>query len=273
LIVAGKTPSVTREIEMKGTLRRFRPNHAGKHFAALLMLPLLMGATPPHRPPPPRGAILTAGETFGYRVRLGRLGTVGRATMRTSGPTEVRGRTAYMLSFDVRARILFTTVNDSTRSWVDSERMATLRYYKRENSPLAKGVESVEVFPEEGRWTAGDGKSGETACAHPLDELSFIYFLRTLPLEAGDSYLLEHHFDPGRNPVTVTVLRRETWTGPVAAGPVVVLEMKVRDPRHVGANGSIRFTFTDDARRIPVRIESSVPVFGSMVLTLESLQP
>jgi hypothetical protein len=73
--------------------------------------------------------------------------------------------------------------------------------------------------------------------------------------------------------VTVKVLRREVWTGPVAAGPVVVLEMKVRDPKHVGANGSIRFTFTDDARRIPVRIESSVPVFGSMVLTLESLQP
>ena len=251
--------------------QRFRRVRRG--CASLALLPLLLGGAGPAPIHPPQKAPFAAGETFNYRVRLGRLGTVGRGTMRVEGPTEVRGREAVLLSFQVRARVGFATVRDSTRSWVDAERLTTLRYYKHENSPLGRGVESVEVYPEEHRWTGADGSSGETPCASPLDELSFLYYLRTLPLEDGDQYRLEHHFDAGRNPVLVKVLRRESWVGPVASGPVVVVEMRVKDPKHFGGDGALLITFTDDARRIPVRLESRVPVFGKMVLTLESLQP
>ena len=246
---------------------------ARRGCGALLLLPLLLGGAGPAPIDPPRKMPFTAGETLNYRVRLGRLGTVGRGTMRVEGPAQVRGRDAILLSFQVRARVAFTTVRDSSRSWVDAERLVTLRYYKHENSPLGRGVESVEVYPEEHRWTGADGSGGETPCASPLDELSFLYYLRTLPLEDGDSYRLEHHFDSGRNPVLVKVLRRESWTGPVASGPVVVVEMRVKDPKHFGGDGALLITFTDDAQRIPVRLESRVPVFGKMVLTLESLQP
>lgn len=258
---------------MSGLINRFRSLRRPCGIGALLLTPLLIAAAQPRSGPPAHGFLLTSGESFQYRVRLSRLGTVGHATMRVSGPVDVRGRPAYLLSLDVRARIAFATVRDSTRSWVDPERMATLRYYKRENSPLGRGVESVEVYPEEHRWTSADGRSGETPCTKPLDELSFIFFLRTLPLADGDSYRLEHHFDHARNPVLVTVLRREVWSGPAGSWPVVVVEMRVKDPKHLGADGALRIFFTDDDRRIPVRIESSVPVFGSMALTLESLQP
>lgn len=244
---------------------------ARRACAPLLLLPLLFGGAGP-RPDtaPPRHLPFAAGESFTYRVRLGRLGSVGQGTMRVEGPTELRGRSAYLLRFDVRARIGLATVQDSTRSWIDPQRMATLRYYKREQNPLGRGVESVEVFPEERRWSAADGRTGETPCASPLDELSFLYYLRTLPLKDGDSYRLEHHFDATRNPVLVNVVRREEWTGPVESGQVVVVEMRVSDAKRVSGDGTIRLYLTDDDRRVPVRIETKVPVFGTMVLTLES---
>ena len=51
----------------------------------------------------------------------------------------------------------------------------------------------------------------------------------------------------------------------------IEVEMRVRDPeRYSGGEGVIRFHLTDDARRIPVRIESSMPVGGRVVLSLQS---
>jgi predicted secreted protein len=48
------------------------------------------------------------------------------------------------------------------------------------------------------------------------------------------------------------------------------MEMHVHDPRRYRGDGVIRVYLTDDACRIPVRIESSVPGVGSFVLTIES---
>src|SRR5690606_11555826 len=103
----------------------------------------------------------------------------------------------------------------------------------------------------------------------PLDELSFIYFLRSLPLEEGESHALARHFDPERNPVVVRVLRRERVSVPAGDFATVVVEMRVKDQRTFAGNGALRLYLTDDARRIPVRIESSAPVVGAMTLLLE----
>jgi len=46
--------------------------------------------------------------------------------------------------------------------------------------------------------------------------------------------------------------------------------MRVRDPRRYRGEGVIRIHITDDRCRLPVRIQSTMPVVGTTVLTLES---
>ena len=105
----------------------------------------------------------------------------------------------------------------------------------------------------------------------PLDELSFVYFLRTLRLADGDTYTFTRHYDTARNPVRVRVIGRGRIRVPAGEFDAVEVEMRVRDANHYGREGVIQFHFTDDARRIPIRMESQIPVAGRMVLSLESL--
>jgi hypothetical protein len=128
----------------------------------------------------------------------------------------------------------------------------------------------VEIYPGERRWTGEDGTTGTSTTSEPLDELSFLYYLRTLPLRDGDVYTVERHFDPSRNPVEVRVLRRERWTGPAGSFPTVVVQMQVHDASHYKGKGALRLYLTEDARRLPVRIETAMPVAGTLVLSLES---
>jgi hypothetical protein len=148
--------------------------------------------------------------------------------------------------------------------------MTSLRFHKVERHPLSKREERVDVFPAERRWENAAGEAGQTPTEAPLDELSFIYFLRTVSLAAGGATRYDRHFEAARNPTLVTVQGRETLVTPAGTFETVVVEMRVRDGRYGDQGGAVRVHFSDDARRLPVRIESAVPMAGKAVLTLES---
>jgi hypothetical protein len=213
------------------------------------------------------------GESLAYRVSAGRLGRVGRGVLRVAGPERMDDQSVLLLSFDVRTRIGFAVGVDSTRSWLDPQRMESLRFYKRERNPLTKSLQDVRIFPAQRRWQAADGEAGSTSTDAPLDELSFLYFIRTLPLRPGDAYEFDRHFQAGRNPVDVRVLRREPLTVPAGTFQTIAVEMRVKDPQHYGGEGVILVWLSDDDARLPVRIESAVPVLGRAVLSLEAHSP
>lgn len=214
----------------------------------------------------------SVGEELEYRVKLGSLGG-GHAEMRVDGPVDVRGHEAWVLSFDVHAKAMLARVHDESRSWLDPQQMTALRYLKREDSPLSSHREAVEIYPDQQKWTNASGRARATPSNAPLDELSFIYYIRTLPLRDGDVYTVAHHFDAERNPVVIRVRGRERVSVPAGTFPTIVVEMKVHDPRRYGGTGTIRFHLSDDAHRIPVRMESPMPVVGTTVLTLERWAP
>lgn len=210
------------------------------------------------------------GEQCVYRGS-NRLGRIGTGTMSVEGPVQEGGHRTYLLRFDFRGRVGPAVISDQSRSWWDPSAAASVRYSKRERSPLSSVTQEVRMDLSARRWTDEDGRGGQMATAAPLDELSFIYFLRTLRLADGDAYSFARHYQPGRNPVTVRVIGRERMRVPAGEFQTIEVEMRVKDPeRYNGGEGVIRFHLTDDARRIPVRIESSVPVGGRMVLSLQS---
>jgi hypothetical protein len=208
------------------------------------------------------------GEACVYRGS-GPLGRMGSGTFAVE-PDAATG--TWLLRFDFRGRLGIVGVENHTRSWFDPGVTASVRFTKMERSPVSTRRQDVRMDARARRWT-GAREAGDMATTTPLDELSFVYFLRTLRLDPGDTYSFSRHYDSARNPVRVRVIGRAPVRVPAGEIPAIEVEMRVRDAHHYEREGVIRFHFTDDARRIPLRMESQIPVAGRMVLQLEALTP
>ena len=237
----------------------------------LLRLLLLTGAVVTAFPKPGDSSLpFFPGEKISYDVTVSRNHKVGEASMWIEGPVVVRGTSTYLFRFDSKVRIALLTGTSTSSSWFDPEAGVSLKYEKNERSPLGRDEESVEMFPEQKTWRSADGTSGTSPEAAPLDELSFIYFIRTLPMVAGAPRRYDRHFDASRDPVIIQVVRPEVIATPMGEIRTMLVEMRVRDPRHYKQAGIIRFNISTDACRLPVRIESTMPVIGKAVLTMKS---
>jgi hypothetical protein len=210
------------------------------------------------------------GEKLTYEVRVANGGKVGTATMWIEGPVDVRGVSTYLLRFDSRIHIAFLSAVSRSSSWFDPLRESSLRFSKHEQNPLARSDEAVDLYPDKKEWKSAGGQISVSPTDTPLDELSFMYFIRTLPMTPGSTYSFDRHFDVARNPVTVSVIRREMIPTPMGELRVILVEMRVRDPRHYKGEGVIRIHLTDDDCRLPARIESTMPVVGTATLTIAS---
>lgn len=212
----------------------------------------------------------SVGEKLTYEVRVARGSKVGVAAMWIEGPVDVRGTSTYLLRFDSRIRIAFIPAASRSSSWYDPLRGSSLRFLKHEQNPLTRHDESVDFYPDQKEWKSANGETGQSPSDTPLDELSFIYFVRTLPMTPGATYSFDRHFDAARNPTRVNVIRREVIPTPMGELRVVLVEMRVRDPRHYKGEGVIRIHLTDDSCRLPARLESTMPVVGTAILSIDS---
>ena len=212
------------------------------------------------------------GERLEYVARAPH-GLKGKATMWIEGSESVRGTSTMVLRFDFSTKVGFVTIADHTTSWIDPVRFAAHRFDKREVRFMARHTEHVELEPAARTWTEADGRTGRSPSTDPLDELSFIYWLRTVSLEPEDTRTLERHFDPARNPTVIRSLGRGRVETPLGTFVTHEVEMRVRDARNYQGEGVIRFSFSDDVCRRPVRIESTIPEAGRVVMTLASASP
>lgn len=211
-------------------------------------------------------------ESLVFRARSSTFGGIGRASMWTQD-AELRGVRVALARFEFRTKVALLTVEDRSASWIEgttAEGMRTLRFSKRERNPMGGRREEIDVQPDLRSWSAGDGRTGTLGTQRPLDELSFIYLVRALPLDENATVELRRHYDGGRNPVRITRMGHDTVETPSGRFRVVTVEMRVRDPRRYRGEGVIRFDLSDDACRLPVRIHSAVPLAGKSTLTLES---
>jgi hypothetical protein len=210
------------------------------------------------------------GERLTFRIRTAKLGTVGKAEMTLTGPVEIRGVATMLASFDASAGVAFLKGHDASRSWIDLDRMTSLRFEKLERRPFSSHRDSVEIFPDLRHWEAAHGDSGSTASSLPLDELSFIYLLRTLTLAPDSVYSFDRHYDKRRLPTTVRMVKHETVKTPAGEFSTVEYEMRLVDARDFSEHGVVYFWISEDRCRLPVRIESVMPFLGNGIMTLET---
>jgi hypothetical protein len=209
------------------------------------------------------------GERLEYTGRV-HVGVSGRGTLRVEGPNELRGTTTWTLHSDMEGRLGFLRASDQNVSWIDPARMTALRYTTRERHVFSKHDGVVDIFTDEKRWSAQGGLEGQLTSDAPLDELSFLYYLRTLPLTTDTTLSLSRHFDAARNPTTVRVVGREEVEVGAGRFRAVIVEMRVRDARRYRGDGVIRVYLSDDECRLILRLESDVPDAGKATLALSA---
>lgn len=227
------------------------------------------GAFDGRRAPVPFGV----GERMSYRVRLGP-SNVGTGSMEVERVDTIRGHETYAMRFTLQGGILFAKVNDDFRSWMDTQSLFSHRFKQDQKEVRYERHRTIDFFPREGEWRTIDGKdSGKLATEAPLDDVSFMYFVRTLPLEVGKTYTFNRYFKEDGNPVTVKVLRRATITVPAGTFQTIVVQPIIKTKGLFSEGGKAELYFTDDERRIMVQLKSKVKLIGSLDMLLQSYTP
>lgn len=211
------------------------------------------------------------GERLEYDVKFGKI-KVGSGAMEVVGVQDVRGRETWHTVFTVKGGTFFYRVNDKYESWIDRRTGNSLRF----SQDLSEGRRDVErdfeIFPDQSMFIEGAGSRSQPSVRNPLDDGSFLYFLRTIPLAVGETYTFNRYFRPDRNPVTIKVLRRERIRVPAGEFDAIVVQPIIKTKGIFSENGHAEVWLSDDDSRIMLQMKSGLS-FGSLNLYLKSYRP
>ena len=210
---------------------------------------------------------LVVGERLEYDVKFGPI-KVGRASMEVMDVEEVRGRRAWHTRFQVTGGTLFFHVNDVLESWIDVETFSSLRFRQQLSEGSRDRLYEYEIYPE--RATYIEKNKGERpSVSHPLDDGSFLYFIRTIPIELGARYEFQRYFMPDRNPVRLEVLGRDTVEVPAGRFDALVIRPVIKAKGIFSEDGRAQIWISNDADHLLLQMTSHLK-FGSLSLHLKS---
>ncbi len=238
---------------------------------AAVALAILTGIGPAVAPPAadhPFGV----GEKLVYDVRFGPL-KVGTSTMEVREISYIRGRAAYKTYFSVQGGTFFYKVDNVLQSWIDTETLSSLRFVQRLDEGSRERERHFEIYPDRQVYVEVTRSPTEhPSVSNPLDDGSFLYFIRTIPLEVGRSYEFNRYFRPDRNPVKIRVVRRERIVVPAGTFNAIVLRPTIKAKGVFAEGGEAELWLSDDDRRMVLQLRSKLP-FGSLNLFLRSFTP
>jgi hypothetical protein len=240
--------------------------HLALAIAVLLALPMRAQDSTEQRLKVP----FAVGERLEYDVRFGKL-KVGSASMELADVQAIRDRETWHTIFQVHGGTFFYRVNDTYESWIDTHTGNSLRFRKDQNEG-GRDVEQIyNMFPERSVFIE-EGDTAVASVSNPLDDGSFLYFIRTIPLVVGQSYSFDRYFKPDRNPVTIKVVRKDTIDVPAGRFPAIVVQPVIKSKGIFSENGRAEVWLSDDSNRIMLQMKSGLS-FGSINLYLKSYRP
>jgi hypothetical protein len=240
------------------------------HFRHFVLASLTVGglsAAPSAQP-------FATGERAEYEVHFGPV-HAGSGTLSVVGIDTVRGRDAYRfrMTFSAGVNLLLYryATRDTMESWVDTATFHSLRFNQDQLTQGKQRTKRYEIYPERHTFSDG-GQPEEASVADPLDDIAFLYFVRTQPLVIGTTTDFPRHFKPANNPVTLKVVRKDTIE---AAGRkwATILVQPVIKTSTIFSNGSeAKVWLSDDSARVIVQINTKLHV-GSLNMKLRAYQP
>lgn len=237
---------------------------------------LLLAATAAAQTPPApdttgpgaaSGWPFAVGERMSFEAKFGWL-PVGRAEVVLEARDTVRGHEALRSRFSVNGGPSWFGVHDNYTSWFDPETLISYRYHQDIHEGRYKRNTVYEIYPPQGIYTK-NGKDTSITVLSPLDDQSFIYFVRTLPLAVGQHYEWNRYFMADKNPVIVDVERREEVEVPAGKFMCLVLKPTIKTSAMFSEGGHAEIWISDDDRRLIVQMKSGLKI-GSVNLYLKS---
>lgn len=207
------------------------------------------------------------GERLTYAVKVGPIGK-GTAIAELRKVDTVRGHPVYHSVFQMSGSMLFFKVSDYYESWFDPNSLVSLRYHQKIDQGSYERDRTYEIFPDRGFYMGSD-KIEHPTVERPLDDGAFLYFLRTIPLEVGKTYTFNRYFKPDRNPVTVTVLRRERIRVPAGEFDAVVLQPKIKAKGIFAEGANAEVWISADDARMMLQMKTHMS-FGTVTFQLKS---
>jgi hypothetical protein len=218
--------------------------------------------------PPPR-LPFAAGEQLEYQVKFGSV-SVGKAVMEVMGTDTVRGIPALHIRLRVEGKLGFLSVKDLYESWIDTRTMSSLRYTQDIDEATYERERHYEIYPDRKTYHE-TGKKELPSVAAPLDDASFLFFLRTIPLVIGQTLSFDRYFKPDRNPVKASVMRVERITVPAGKFETVVVRPVIKTSGLFSEGGRAEAWFATDSSRILVQLKTQMKV-GSLNLFLRKVK-
>jgi hypothetical protein len=221
----------------------------------------------------PREQPFRVGERAEYDVRYGFI-HAGTGSLTVVGIDTVRGRDAYRFRMTLTAGVNLLlcrySVRDTMQSWTDTATFHSLRFWQDQLISGKQRTKRYEIFPER-RVYVDSGQTEQPSVAAPLDDISFLYFVRTQALEVGTTLELLRHFKPASNPVILKVLRKETIEAAGRKWNTIVVQPIIKTST-MFSDGGAQVWLSDDPARVIVQINTKVSV-GSITMKLKSYQP
>jgi len=209
----------------------------------------------------------TVGERAEYDVTFGPV-RVGRGRLEVEGVDTLRGTPAYRLAFEIEGGPFFYKIDDRAVSWLATGPYRSLRFEQILHEGGYERHRRYELDHDAGTSTREDWDAElEAYRPHPterdvpmpagaLDEISYVYLMRTLPLEVGRTYTFEDYFEADGNPVVIQVLRRERVRLRAGTFETVVVRPIIQTEGIFGEGGAGEMYITDDERRLIVLIKT-----------------
>ena len=210
------------------------------------------------------------GERLEYDIRFGKL-HVGSGDMEVLPMDTVRGLHSWHTIFRLKGGIPFYRVNDKYEDWIDARTLSSLRYWQDIDEGSYEPKRHYEIFPERKEYVEND-KPAQPSVDHPLDDGSFVYFLRTIPLRVGMDTTFNDYFKADRNPVRIRVVRRDTIEVPAGKFAAIVVQPVINAKGIFSQGGEAQIWLSDDDNRIVLQLKSKLS-FGSLNLYLKSYRP
>lgn len=186
--------------------------------------------------------------------------------MELSAGDSVRGIPAYHATFRIQGGTFFFRVDDQTDSWFDTTAFASLRFTQEIHEGRYHAHRVYDIFPAEREYVR-EGDTTHATVAQPLDDASFLYFVRTLALKVGAEYRFDRYFQLTGNPIILRVLRADRITVPAGTFDAIVVQPIIATRGIFSQNGHAEVWLRADGGHEVLQMKSHV-AFGSLSLYL-----
>ncbi len=201
------------------------------------------------------------------------LGNVASATLSVASIDTIAGVATWDFRLTTSVSAPFFKERDLLESWTGIADFSSRRFVHQVNENGHQYAnDDFHIWPDSGFYRNHDDSVTYPIPEHPLDDLAFLYYVRTLTLKEGGVYRIPRYFHRDKNPVVLTVVGREWIDMPDGSRRRCWEVHPLVDDKNglFSQKADTRIWISDDGVRLPVQMKFSVHP-GTVTLQLHEI--